>query len=230
MKAERIDGKAVNGARRRLAGMIPLDTPYAVTIFPIYACNFKCNYCVHAIPLQEREAVCKNGIMDFSLYKKCIDGFMAFPNKLKALHFAGLGEPLLHPQIVEMVKYAADKGVAEVIDIITNGILLEQQLSLDLVDAGLNKIRISLQGLSAKQYKKTSAVDINYDKFYQNMEYFYQHKKDTSVYIKIMDVCLEDGEESVFVEKFTPIADSLAVEHLCPLVDTIDYKEKEYIG
>ncbi len=47
MGARRIDGQAVNGRRRRLAEVIPLDTPYAIAMFPIYACNFKCSYCIH---------------------------------------------------------------------------------------------------------------------------------------------------------------------------------------
>ena len=47
MGARRIDGQAVNRRRRRLAEVIPLDTPYAIAMFPIYACNFKCSYCIH---------------------------------------------------------------------------------------------------------------------------------------------------------------------------------------
>lgn len=47
MGARRTDGQAVNENRRRLVEVIPLDTPYAITVFPIYACNFKCSYCIH---------------------------------------------------------------------------------------------------------------------------------------------------------------------------------------
>jgi len=67
--------------------------------------------------------------MDFNLYKKCIDGLSKFPNKVKMIRFAGTGEPLLHKDIAKMVEYAVKMNVAEAVDIVTNGLLLEPDLS-----------------------------------------------------------------------------------------------------
>lgn len=121
MKAKRIDGQAVNGKRTVLSNVLPLDTPYAVTIFPIYACNFKCNYCLHSLTGNARGHISDKISMDFDLYKKCIDDIATFPRKLKVLHFIGYGEPLLHHEISKMVAYAVEKKVADVVDIVTNG-------------------------------------------------------------------------------------------------------------
>lgn len=225
MKATRIDGQAVNGRRNRLADDILLDTPYAITIFPIYACNFRCNYCIHSLPRNKRVHVANEPIMDMGLYKKCIDDLKAFPRQLKALHFAGLGEPLLHPQIAEMVDYAVKNEVAEVVDIITNGSLLTNELSEKLIAAGLNKLRISLQGLNSEMYQEMSGVDIDFEQFYQQLMYFYQHRQACSVYIKILDVSLKEKREQEFLEKFGGIADNIAIERLCPLLDDIDYHD-----
>lgn len=78
MGARRIDGQAVNGVRKRLADVIPLTAPYAITVFPIYACNFKCSYCIHSIPVKERSKVVDQKMMDLGLYKKIIDDLEDF--------------------------------------------------------------------------------------------------------------------------------------------------------
>jgi MoaA/NifB/PqqE/SkfB family radical SAM enzyme len=47
MKAKNISGQAPGGKRTKLADVLPLDTPFVVQIFPDYACNLRCNYCIH---------------------------------------------------------------------------------------------------------------------------------------------------------------------------------------
>lgn len=238
MGARRIDGQAVNGERRRLAEVIPLDTPYAITMFPIYACNFKCSYCIHSIDVKQRPHVVDKVVMDMGLYKKIIDDLQAFripsteetihnsppPEVLKALHFAGLGEPLMHPDIVEMVRYAKEQRAARVVDIVTNGALLTENLIDGLVAAGLDRIRISLQGLNANMYRDMSDVDIDFDRFRSMLRYFYRHRGNTKIYMKIMDVSLKSRSEKEFLDLFADCADDIAVEKLCPLVDDIDYE------
>lgn len=241
MGARRIDGQAVNGVRKRLADVIPLTAPYAITVFPIYACNFKCSYCIHSIPVKERSKVVDQKMMDLGLYKKIIDDLEDFlpsavseslskdsiyppPEVLKALHFAGLGEPLMHPDIVEMVRYAKERRAARVVDIVSNAALLTEEMIDGLVAAGLDRIRISLQGLDADMYKDMSDVDIDFDCFRAMLRYFYEHRGNTKIYIKIMDVSLKERREEEFLNLFADFADDVAVEKLCPLVDDIDYE------
>lgn len=53
-QAKNLNSIPVNGTRGKLADMVPLSTPYKIDIFPIYACNFKCSYCIHSVPSEER--------------------------------------------------------------------------------------------------------------------------------------------------------------------------------
>ena len=228
MKAKRIDGQAVNGSRNVLAEVLPLDTPYAITIFPIYACNFKCNYCLHSLEKEKRGHVSSVVSMDLDLYKKCIDDISHFPNKLKVLHFIGYGEPLLHKDIVKMVEYAVDRNVANTVDIVTNGSLLTPQLSRALINAGLSSLRISLQGLNSTKYKEVCDVKIDYAKFIENIRYFYENRGNTRVHIKIIDTGLKDFEDQDFINKFSNICDTIAVEHLVPVIDKINYTNNSF--
>ncbi|MGV8120907.1 MAG: radical SAM/SPASM domain-containing protein [Candidatus Xenobiia bacterium LiM19] len=223
MKAEILQGKSIGGNRAILSKEIPLETPYIVQIFPIYGCNFKCVYCIHSLETSKRGFVTDTTLMDFEMYKKCIDDISEFPQKLKMLRFGATGEPLLHPKISEMVEYASNRETAHSIDIVTNASLLTRRLSDRLVNAGLNWLRVSIQGLNSKKYKGISCIDIDFDRLVENLGYFYVNKKNTKLYIKIIDVALDEGEYEKFLEIFGDICDKIAIEYLLPAVPSIDY-------
>lgn len=225
MNSKAIGNKENQSTRAVLADKIPLSTPYMVQIFPVYNCNFRCNYCIHSLPSSERGFISEEKNLDFELYKKCIDDLAKFPEKLKMLRFGGTGEPLLHPQISEMIEYATQKNIAESIEIVTNGALLNKKLSDKLIKAGLNWLRVSMQGVNSTKYKDISKADIDFEKFTENLKYFYENKKETKIYIKVMDVALDEGEEEKFYAIFQNICDRIAIEYLVPTVPSIDYSK-----
>jgi MoaA/NifB/PqqE/SkfB family radical SAM enzyme len=65
-------------------------------------------------------------------------GFSPLPE----LSFGGYGEPLLHPQIISMIGSAHQAGVKT--SLVTNGTLLTEDLSRNLIQSGLTGIWISL--------------------------------------------------------------------------------------
>lgn len=224
MKAAIISGNAPGGARTRLADVLPLKTPFVVQIFPIYACNFTCEYCFHAVPRNERGFVSEWPVMKLDLYKKCIDELALFEDQLKVLRFVGMGEPLLHKNIAEMVAIAVSRKVAQRVELLTNGSLLTRKMSDALIDAGLSRMVISLQGISREKYRRISKVDIDFDQFVKNIEYFYTNKKNTHVYIKIVDYALDETDtQDKFYAIFGDICDSIAVENAVPIMPGVDY-------
>lgn len=224
MKAVRIDGQTPGKTRSKLSENVPLDVPYLIQIFPVYACNFKCNYCIHSVSVSERKYISNKTFMTFETFKEVIDDLSEFHKKVKMLRFAGIGEPLLHKDIAKMVKYAHDKKVAESIDIVTNGLLLTEELSDALIDAQLSKLRISIQGINSEKYKKICGADIEFEKFVNKIKYFYDNSQNTKIYIKIIDSALENGDEEKFFSIFGDICDEIAIEHLLPAVSQIDYR------
>lgn len=232
MKAKDISGHAPGGKRTRLTEVLPLDTPFVIQIFPVYACVFKCNYCIFSIDQTKRGFISDKIMMDFELYKKCADDMARFPNQVKVLRFVGIGEPLLHKNIADMIKYAAIKNVAKTIEIITNASLLTPKMSDALISAGLTRLVVSLQGTSADKYKKVCGADIDFDKFIDNLRYFFERKGNAQVYFKIVDCALDDEEDrKKFYEIFGDICDTIAIEYAVPIHAGIDYenvlKEKD---
>lgn len=224
MKAQIIAGRAPGGTRTRLADVLPLRTPYVVQMFPIYACNFRCEYCYFAVPKEERGFVSDCTVMKYELYEKCVDELARFPDRLKVLRFVGMGEPLLHKRIADMVRHAVQREVAERVEILTNGSLLTPAMSDDLIDAGLSRLVVSLQGLSAETYRRISHVELDFDAFVANLAYFYERKTTTHVYVKIVDYALEDdAAKQSFFRVFGDLCDSIGVENAVPIMPGVDY-------
>ena len=203
---------------------LPLKQPFSLHIYPSFYCNFKCGYCLHSL---DAAALEKKGFrrqyMDFDLYRKAVDDVAAQGWHLKAMIFAGHGEPLLHKEIAEMVAYAKGAGITDRTEIVTNGSLLTHELPDALIAAGLDRLRVSIQGVNEEAYRDTSGVSIDFDQLVERLGYFYEHKTVTDVYIKIIDVALkESGDQARFQELFRPIADTAAIEYAIPFVPEID--------
>jgi len=227
MKAKDISGEAPGGARMKLASILPLATPLVVQFFPVYACNFTCKYCTFSIPKNQRGFISDKVVMDFDLYRKCIDELATFPSKVKTLRFVGMGEPLLHGQISDMVAYAVSKGVSERVEILTNASLLTHKLSDTLVAAGLDRIVVSLQGTTADKYREVSNINLDFNIFLENLRYLYEHKGQLQIHFKIIDLALDGKDDAVrFYETFGDCCDTIGIEHAGPIYPGVAINEE----
>jgi len=190
--------------RTRLETVIPLSTPYLVFLDPSDKCNFQCRFC----PTGSGEAkkYKKPMLMDFDLYKKIISDLCEMPEPIKTLRLYSDGEPFLNPKFPEMVKYAEDTNRFGQIDTTTNGSLLTPKTSQEIVDAGLDKIFVS--------------VPEDYDLVYikgVTFLYNYGHKKEScKVYVKIIGDRLNEKRRSQFIQDFSNFSDYIFIEHLAP--------------
>ncbi|WPX07802.1 radical SAM/SPASM domain-containing protein [Anaerocellum danielii] len=205
--------------RQKLADIIPLSTPFTILIEPTRYCNFKCFYCIHSTREEQRGAWSRYGYnlkhMEFEMYEKILCDITKFPERLKRVVFSGLGEPLMNPELPKMVARARELNIADRLDVVTNASLLTPELSDALIEAGVTRIEISLQGLNSEKYKEVSKINLNFEKFYENLRYLYKHKGNCTIFVKIIDVLLDSKEdENRFYELFGEISDEIYVEHL----------------
>jgi len=225
LRAKIISGQAPGGKRTILTEVLPLDTPFVVQIFPVYACNFTCSYCIFSIDKAKRGFISDKIIMDFDLYKKCIDEIAVFPNKVKVLRFVGIGEPLLHKNISDMVEYVVSKNVANIVEILTNASLLTPEMTDSLISSGLLRLVVSVQGTTKDKYQDVCGANIDFEKFIGNLRYFFNNKGNAQVYIKIIDCALDSkNDEQRFYEIFGDICDTMAIEHAVPIHSGVDYE------
>jgi len=83
--------------------------------------------------------------MRYDLYTRIID--QAVTERVYSVKLSWRGEPLLNPQIIDMVRYAKKAGIKEVA-FLSNGERLSHTIAEQLVDAGLDWISFSVDGMN----------------------------------------------------------------------------------
>jgi MoaA/NifB/PqqE/SkfB family radical SAM enzyme len=115
-----------------------------IYIEPTNRCNLRCRTCIRNSwdePLGE---------MNPETFARVVEGLRRF-SPPPDVFLGGLGEPLAHPNIVDMVRQA--KALGSLVELITNGTLLSKSLSEQLIDAGLDMLWVSLDGATPESYR-----------------------------------------------------------------------------
>ena len=109
-------------------------------------CNLSCPMCVY--PGQSRP----RGFMDFALFEKIISQCRG-EFFLEKVALMGLGEPFLHPDIIQMSRYAKEHNIKHVYTS-TNATLLNERISRDILEQpGFDALAISLDGATKEVYE-----------------------------------------------------------------------------
>ena len=119
--------------------------PFSLSIEPTNNCNLKCLECPTGNGTSKR----KTGYIDIDLYKKIIDEVKDY-TIYQMLYFQG--EPFLNPEIFELIKYADDQKI--ITDTSTNGHFLNKENNEKIIQSGLKKLIISVDGTTQETYEK----------------------------------------------------------------------------
>lgn len=211
--------------RQVLGEILPLDTPFTVIIDSSETCNFRCQYCFRADKDKSKWGYAQNNqMMEWDTFVRIIEQIQEFPQTVRQISLSNHGEPLTNRNLPEMVRYIKKQGIDSRVSIHTNAALLNEDYAKDLADSNIDRIVVSLQGLSSEKYKEVCGAEIDFNVFYHNLSILYEHKRDTQIYFKIMDVALDDGEEEKFYEMFSPIGDRVYVEKMVPIWKDVNFE------
>ena len=199
--------QAVHHNLTKLGEVIPLEAPFNIKISIGNTCDFRCVYC--GIPKEH----IRPKLMSMDEFDIFADRLAEFLKPLKQVSFVSSGETLLNPHLPQMVNIIKQRKVADRVKIITNGSSLNPDYIDRLIAAGLDEIKISLQGISSDAYKKTCGVAINFNQYMKNIAYLYQHKGNCKIHVKIIDSALKEGEEQIFYDLFYDKSDTMFIEH-----------------
>lgn len=205
-------------SRKILGEILPLNTPFNVIIDTSERCNFQCEYCFRSDSDKNKWGYAReNQIMDWDIFERAVEQIGEFPDEVKQISLSGHGEPLCNRKIPDMVRYIKEKGIHSRVSMHTNASLLDKKMIDELTDADIDRIVVSLQGLSDRKYLEICNARIDFEQFYSCLTYLYEKKRHTQIHIKIMDVALEKGEEEKFYQMFLPIADRVYIEQEVPI-------------
>lgn len=174
---------------------------FIVDKFPLHldvesanTCNLRCRMC--QIPFSKME----KKFMNIEMLEKILDEAEEY--KLPSIKFNFRGEPLMHPQISEFVRLAKKASILET-QFNTNGTLLDRRLSRDLIEAGLDRIKFSIDSINPLIYNKFRQ-GANYEETIHNITDFVEirdklNKKLPSVQVQmvVMRTNLQEIEDYI---------------------------------
>lgn len=203
-----------HNSRRPLDQVVPLHTPYIVYIDPSGACNFKCNFC--PCYMSEYRADERHVIMTVALFEKILRDLKELEEPVKVVYLWGFGEPLMNRNLPYMVRRLREEKVCRDIRIYTNGSLLNPALNRELVDNGVDLIRISLEGIHGEAYRELCGYEIEYDKLVENIADLYHYSRGKmQLGVKVVNSSLRTEEDvRYFYDTFENISDFLYIENI----------------
>ena len=118
--------------------------PISLSIEPTTSCNLRCPEC----PSGLRSFTRPTGMLNPDLFKKVID---EIHRDLLYLTFYFQGEPFLHPEFLDMVKYASSKKIYTATS--TNAHFINEKTADEIVRSGLQRLIISIDGTDQETYE-----------------------------------------------------------------------------
>ncbi len=133
-------------------------------------CNLKCIMCPgHSFKESVNSKLGDYGILTLETFNRLLP-FLPYLNRCI---LSGDGEPLLNPDLMEIIKKVKDFGIST--GFITNGTLLNKTLSDKLLDLQVDQITFSIDSLDEEIFEKIR-VKSRFKKVMENLSYLIAEK------------------------------------------------------
>jgi MoaA/NifB/PqqE/SkfB family radical SAM enzyme len=123
-------------------------------------CNLLCTTCPRTFEELEPPSD-----MSWELFTSIVEQFP----KIERVVLHGVGEPMMVAGLPKMVRYLKDRGVYVLFN--TNGTLMREKKTRELIEAGLDEMRISLDAAEPKAFEAVRGRDL-FDRIVRNLRNF----------------------------------------------------------
>jgi radical SAM protein with 4Fe4S-binding SPASM domain len=173
------------------------------------------------------------GYMSFDLFADIVEE-CSHHGVFEDLILSGFGEPLLHPQLLRLTRFAKEKGIPKV-RLITNAALLTQTMTSQLLEnSGLDQIGLSLDALTHQTYRSVKGSE-NFEAVQENIAHFLERKNREGRWKPFVSLHILKMRETVFeirgfVEKWSPRlgkGDHILVKDVHSFAGQVDDKRLE---
>lgn len=179
-----------------------VDFPFIIDVETTNYCFLNCIMCNRQ--LMKRPI----GYMTFEAFRKIADEVAK--HKDSSIRFSGWGEPTMNKDIVKFIEYAHKKGILT--HLTTNGFNLEEDFIRSLLKAGVNKIKISMQGATKEEYEKMRDNQ-RYNELVRKIKRIVDIRNEMSpkTFIQASTSVTDETPEQIkeFLDKWTKIVDGV---------------------
>jgi len=174
--------------------------PNVVLIDTVSFCNLRCSMCVHANMTR------KKGTMPWPLFTKIVDEIAANDKNVR-VWMVFFGEPFIlkktKPSIFEMIRYAKDKGLTDVV-LNSNANLMDEDAARKLIDSGIDAMYFGVDAATPETYAKIR-VGGEYHTAVNNIRTLMRLKKETgsekpAVHVQFVEMDNNSHEKDAFIK------------------------------
>jgi len=169
--------------------------PKVLNIETTNVCNLKCPMCPRTT-VMDRPAV----HMEIDVFEKIVEE--AARHGVSAVWLHVFGEPILHPKIGDMIRMLKRHDNIKNVGLSSNCNLLTEERSRIILEAGLDRIILSLDAVDESTYKLVRGGA--YDKALRNVKTFLETRRrlkaPTTVQISCIDMHLNHDDVAAFQE------------------------------
>jgi len=182
------------------------EFPMMCVISFVYVCNAQCPNCPYNnsdIRSSYKDAI----FMSEEIFKRIADECGQYKSVIR---ISGGGEPMLHPQAIELIKYAKEKGAK--IGLITNGSKFDNEKLYELISINVDVIEFSVDACDEKTYKMVRP-GLDWNKTFSNIKKAIElRNKLKSQTLIIVSAINQKGVNIKEVEEFwKPIVDKVQI-------------------
>lgn len=185
--------------------------PLCVDVEVAAVCDLACPFCFR------QHIATPDKIIDTDFCADIIDQACALG--VPSMKFNWRGEPLLHPQLPDLIRRAKRGGILETI-INTNATRLDEKMARDLIEAGLDVMVYSFDGGSKETYERMRPGRFSHNSFdevYANIKRFKTVRDEMGRRLprtKIQMILTEEtsAEQDRYFELFEPYVDDVSVK------------------
>jgi MoaA/NifB/PqqE/SkfB family radical SAM enzyme len=190
-----------------------------------YSCNFSCSMCTWSV--ENAKGRGKSTWFNFKAFKEIIDE--GVDKGLKAIRLNYINEPLIRKDIIDFIDYAKKKGVLDIY-LSTNGSLLTNKISKDLILSGLTRLQVSIDAFSKKTFDQIRQGG-DFTKVIKNTENFINLRNSMSqelptVRVNFVRTHINKLELDPFIKFWIDKADCIGIQDLVDIMNLDNNKSQ----
>lgn len=179
----------------------PARVPFVDQIELTNICPFKCQFCPRGV---EGKMKRPTGKMDFALFERLLDQLHPEQARWRPLELHHLGESLVHQEVDRFIAAASARGLPT--EMSCNPSMLNGDLPKRLVDAGIRRVVISLDGMDNETSTAIRGPAARFDRAAKNLEaligYAAQRPDPPQIVIQMIDLVRNRHQRQAFLARW----------------------------
>jgi radical SAM protein with 4Fe4S-binding SPASM domain len=124
-----------------------------------------------------------------------------------------------------MIAYAKQSGRVDYVDTTTNGTFLSPDRIGPVLEAGIDKINISVDGMNEESYLRFTGFKFDFKKFAENVKWIHANKGNCEIVVKIPAELITEAQRQEFFATFGDHCDRIFVENFAPCWPEFDIEK-----